>query len=107
MRFGNGLYLLVSPAGTKSWQVRYHDAAGRHQAKILGHWPAMTLEEAERKRDIIQYYKPQIDPQRMRAAAAADRALIQAFTRWKPSTRERRFLDEVFMRAFAAWRATR
>ena len=24
LRFGNSLYLLVSPTGIKSWQIRYH-----------------------------------------------------------------------------------
>ena len=53
LRFGNGLYLLVSPNGTKSWQVHYH-VAGKHQATIVGRWPELTVEEAKAKRDEIK-----------------------------------------------------
>ena len=53
LRFGNGLYLLVSPNGTKSWQVHYH-VAGRHQATIVGRWPDLGADEARAKRDEIK-----------------------------------------------------
>jgi hypothetical protein len=107
LRFGSGLYLLVSPNGTKSWQVRFHDVAGHHQAKIVGRWPAIPVEEAEHRRDIIRHDKPRFDLRADRRRALADKALIEAFGRWKPTNRERRFLDESFMHAFASWRATR
>jgi integrase len=53
LRFGNGLYLLVSANGTKSWQVHYH-VAGRHQATIVGRWPEVSVEEAKAKREAIR-----------------------------------------------------
>ena len=53
LRFGNGLYLLVSPNGTKSWQVHYH-VADRHQATIVGRWPDLGVEEAKAKREAIR-----------------------------------------------------
>jgi integrase len=53
LRFGNGLYLLVSPTGTKSWQVHYH-VADRHQATIVGRWPDLGVDEAKAKRDEIK-----------------------------------------------------
>ena len=49
-RFGNGLYLWVTPAGTRSWQVRYRDLDGKAQATMIGRLPAMTLTLAERRR---------------------------------------------------------
>jgi hypothetical protein len=45
-RFGNGIYLWVTHKGTKSWQVHYHNAEGKHQAVMIGRWPAMGLDEA-------------------------------------------------------------
>jgi integrase len=53
LRFGGGLYLLVSPNGTKSWQVHYH-VAGRHLATIVGRWPDLGVEEAKAERDAIR-----------------------------------------------------
>ena len=53
LRFGSGLYLLVSPTGTKSWQVHYH-VAGRHQATIVGRWPDLGVEEAKAARAAIR-----------------------------------------------------
>jgi Arm DNA-binding domain len=107
MRFGNQLYLWVTPAGTKSWQVHYKDADNKHQATVVGRWPAMRLTEAEHKRDILHYHKPRIDPQGDRRRAVADKALMQAFAKWRPSKRERRYLDETLVQAFSSWRATR
>lgn len=53
LRFGGGLYLLVSPAGAKSWQVHYH-VAGKHQATIVGRWPDLGIDEAKAKRAEIK-----------------------------------------------------
>jgi integrase len=53
LRFGGGLYLLVSANGTKSWQAHYH-VAGKHQAVILGRWPDVNVTEAKAKRDAIR-----------------------------------------------------
>lgn len=53
LRFGGGLYLLVSGAGTKSWQVHYH-VGGKHQATIIGRWPELGIVEAKGKRDEIR-----------------------------------------------------
>lgn len=44
---GNGLYLEVSPAGAKSWLVRYKlPGAGSHTAAAIGRYPAVTLADA-------------------------------------------------------------
>ena len=50
LRFGGGLYLLVSGTGTKSWQVHYH-VGGKHQATIIGRWPDLGIVEAKAKRE--------------------------------------------------------
>ncbi len=52
---GNNLYLLVSPTGTRSWQLRY-TLDGKPQTATLGKYPGVTLEaarkEAEEKRKL-------------------------------------------------------
>jgi integrase len=53
LRFGNGLYLMVSPTGIKSWQVHYH-VGGKHQATIVGRWPDLGIVEAKAKREEIR-----------------------------------------------------
>jgi integrase len=50
MRLGNGIYLLVSPVGTKSWVVHYH-VEDKHQAVTIGRWPEMSVTDAKRKRE--------------------------------------------------------
>ena len=106
LRFGGGLYLLVSPAGARSWQVHYH-VAGRHQAKIVGRWPELGVTEAKAKRETIRHHaRAAIKPGRDQAKSLADATLIAAFAKWKPS-RERRYDDGVLLAAFDAWRETR
>lgn len=44
---GNGLYLLVSPAGLKSWVVRYKlPGSATHAPATIGHYPTLTLADA-------------------------------------------------------------
>jgi integrase len=52
---GNGLVLLVSPAGRKSWLVRYRLPDGSRPApSTIGHYPAMSLAEARVKAAGVQ-----------------------------------------------------
>lgn len=52
---GNGLSLLVSPAGRKTWLVRYRLADGTRPAPAtIGHYPQMTLAEARSRTVDIQ-----------------------------------------------------
>jgi len=53
LRFGGGLYLIVAPSGTKSWQAHYH-VGGRHQMATVGRWPDLGVTEAKAKRDEIR-----------------------------------------------------
>jgi integrase len=45
-----GLFLLVTPAGTKSWRLKYR-RAGREQLKTLGRFPEVNLAQARAGRD--------------------------------------------------------
>ena len=52
---GNGLTLLVSPAGMKSWTVRFRLPDGhRPPPATIGHYPAMSLAEARARAVEIQ-----------------------------------------------------
>ena len=52
---GNGLLLSVSPAGRKSWLVRYRLPDGSRPAPAtIGHYPAMSLAEARVKASGVQ-----------------------------------------------------
>ncbi|MEO1700643.1 MAG: integrase arm-type DNA-binding domain-containing protein [Pseudomonadota bacterium] len=47
---GLGLYLLVRPSGSKSWQFRYQ-FMGKEKLLSIGLYPAISLAEARKKRD--------------------------------------------------------
>ena len=47
---GWGLYLLVRPTGTKSWQFRYQ-FMGKEKTLSIGQYPVVSLADARRKRD--------------------------------------------------------
>jgi integrase len=96
LRFGNGLYLLVSPNGTKSWQVHYH-VAGKHQATIVGRWPDLGISEAKAKREEIRRTvhdgdDPAIERRekrtaRLEANAATVRTVAERWLKIAPATR--------------------
>jgi integrase len=45
-----GLFLFVTPAGTRSWRLKYR-RAGREQLKVLGRFPDLSLAQAREARD--------------------------------------------------------
>jgi integrase len=47
---GGGLYLLLTPTGSRLWRFRYH-FAGRETTLSLGAYPAIRLREARLRRD--------------------------------------------------------
>ncbi|MCG2583523.1 integrase arm-type DNA-binding domain-containing protein [Massilia sp. TS11] len=47
---GLGLYLEVSPSGTKFWRLKFQRANGKENRLALGRYPEMTLAEARRRR---------------------------------------------------------
>ena len=47
----HGLCLAVAPTGTKSWRLRWRNAAGREQLLTIGTFPAISVEVARAQRD--------------------------------------------------------
>lgn len=45
---GNGLYLLITPRGTKSWRLKYH-FQGKEKLISLGTYPATSLKDSKGK----------------------------------------------------------
>ena len=45
---GNGLFLAVSPSGTKSWRLKYYHA-GKEKLLTLGQYPVVSLKEARER----------------------------------------------------------
>jgi integrase len=75
---GHGLYLQVTPAGVRSWLLRY-ERAGRERWMGLGPLHTFTLEEARaRARQARQQLADGIDPLDARRAERAERALEAA-----------------------------
>src|SRR5271155_3288494 len=71
---GHGLYLQVTPAGVRSWLLRY-ERAGRERWMGLGPLHTFTLEEARaRARQARQQIADGIDPLDARKAERAQRA---------------------------------
>ncbi|GLX85508.1 integrase [Thalassotalea loyana] len=50
----DGLYLEVSPKGSKSWRYRYKNYDGKWTMKSLGQFPLVSLEEARELRDDLK-----------------------------------------------------
>jgi integrase len=48
---GGGLFLQVTPAGGKHWRMKYRQANGKEGLLSFGSYPALSLEQARRKRD--------------------------------------------------------
>lgn len=50
LRDGKGLYLLVSPAGSKLWRWKYR-VLGKEKVLALGTYPAVSLAQAREGQD--------------------------------------------------------
>ncbi len=72
---GNGLYLHIAPAGTKSWIMRV-TLQGKRTDRGLGSYPAITLQEARKKvasyRNILVEGRNPWDKAEQRRMARAD-----------------------------------
>jgi hypothetical protein len=71
---GDGLYLLVNPAGGKYWYMKYY-WGGRPQEVVFGVYPAVSLKLAREKRlDARQHLarglNPRLEKKKMRRAAS-------------------------------------
>lgn len=47
---GGGLFLYISPKGTKSWRLAYR-FLGKHKLLVIGPYPAISLKEARERRE--------------------------------------------------------
>lgn len=54
---GGGLFLLVTPAGGKLWRLKYRQENGKEGLLAFGAYPAISLEQARRKRDEAKQQK--------------------------------------------------
>lgn len=69
---GDGLYLLVNPAGGKYWYMKYY-LGGRPQEVVFGAYPAVSLKLAREKRQdarqqLARGLNPRLEKKRMRGA---------------------------------------
>jgi len=68
--FGAGLYLLVRPGGTKSWEFRRR-VGEKIIATRIGGFPALTAEDAKRERDKLRVEAHKPPPAKLTIATAA------------------------------------
>lgn len=65
---GQGLYLLISPAGSKLWRLKYR-YGGREKLLALGSYPTTSLKKARQKRDSAkEQLEDGLDPALVRQA---------------------------------------
>ncbi len=76
---GGGLFLLVTPAGGKLWRLKYRQENGKEGLLSFGVYPAVSLEQARRKRDEAKQQKASgNDPgQVIRAEKAENKSLAK------------------------------
>ena len=48
---GTGLYLLVTPAGSRLWKLKFRNGGGREKKLSFGAYPEVSLKEARKQRD--------------------------------------------------------
>jgi len=53
---GGGLFLQVNPSGGKYWKMKYRKDDGKEGLLTFGGYPAVSLEQARRKRDEYSAY---------------------------------------------------
>ncbi len=76
MGAGNGLYLLVTPIGSRLWRFKYR-FAGAEKLLALGKYPDVSLSEARDKRDAARKLlakNPPVDPSEQRQIEKAAQA---------------------------------
>ncbi|WP_298358964.1 phage integrase central domain-containing protein [Runella sp.] len=77
MADGEGLYLEVTPSGTKYWRLKYR-IHGREKRISIGAYPAVSIADARKAKDELKKeIKVGIDPVLKRLQAAQTQALTQ------------------------------
>jgi integrase len=80
MADGHGLFLVVTPTGSKLWRLRYW-FNGKEKKLSLGRYPVVTLKETRRKRDeALKLLDEGVDPSRARKEAKLAASLAAADT---------------------------
>jgi hypothetical protein len=78
---GGGLYLEVTPVGSKLWRLGYTQQNGKKNRLALGAYPVVTLAAAREKRlKVKQQIDAGIDPAQARRAAKQHRSITAANT---------------------------
>ncbi|MFC0950086.1 integrase arm-type DNA-binding domain-containing protein [Pasteurella multocida] len=88
---GNGLFLLIMPSGSKTWQFNYYRLITKKRAKFsLGAYPNLTIAQARAKREEYRSLLAQgIDPQEHKeqeqkaAITKIENSLLFIAERWK------------------------
>jgi integrase len=78
---GGGLFLYISPKGTKSWRLAYR-YLGKHKLLVIGPYPAISLKEARERREAAKkLLVDNIDPSaaKREAKAVAENAAKNTF----------------------------
>lgn len=77
---GAGMYLLLTPAGTAAWRVKYR-LAGKERVYAIGTYPAITLDAARAERDAVKAQLRQgADPVQARRLTHASAAASSGYT---------------------------
>lgn len=75
---GGGLFLQVTPAGGKHWKMKYRQANGKEGLLSFGAYPAVSLEQARRKRDEARTQKASgRDPGEVKRQKKADMQALE------------------------------
>ena len=76
---GGGMYLYVTPSGSKTWRLRYFKPNGKEGTLIIGKYPIVSLAVARSKRDEAKaLLLDNLDPmeEKQKAKIAAQRASL-------------------------------
>lgn len=90
---GGGMFLFVTPAGAKSWRLKYR-WRGREKLLVLGRWPDMALPAARTARELAkQQLLAGVDPGKKADRGDSFEAIARAWhahqlERWSPAHAE-------------------
>lgn len=90
---GGGMFLFVTPAGAKSWRLKYR-WRGREKLLVLGRWPDMPLPAARTARELAkQQLLAGVDPGKKAERGDSFEAIARAWhahqlERWSPTHAE-------------------
>lgn len=81
MADGGGMYLEISPTGSKIWRMSYRQANGKQNRLTFGAYPSVTLEEAREKRAAARkLISQEIDPAEHKKTQKALKVSVSANT---------------------------